>query len=253
MLRNLFRARREALAGLPEGERVYAIGDIHGRADLLDRLLLRVGHDVADRDRGQERATLVFLGDYVDRGDRSREVIDRLLELEGSARYETVFLKGNHEDAMLRFLRAPEGNADWLSYGGLATLMSYGVREVAQAMPPERLRAAAAQLAENLPAAHLRFLDRLRLTWQSGGYFFCHAGVCPDLAQAEQPEDSLLWGDPDFFERAWKEGLRVVYGHHVRAAPEIGPNRIGIDTGAYFTGRLTALRLEGASASILQT
>lgn len=154
---------------------------------------------------------------------------------------------------MLRFLQAPEESAFWLSYGGLATLMSYEVQEVAQAMTPERLRAVAARLEEKLPAAHRRFLEALRLSWQAGGYFFCHAGVCPDLAKADQPEDSLLWGDPDFFERRWKEDLRVVHGHHVRTAPEIGPHRIGIDTGAYFTGRLTALRLEGAGASILQT
>lgn len=253
MLRKLFRAKQDAPVNLPEGMCIYAIGDIHGRADLLDRLLKRIGDDVADRSSGRDRATLVFLGDYIDRGDHSREVIDCLVALEASPRYETIFLKGNHEDAMLRFLRVPEDSADWLSYGGLATLMSYGVREVTPAMSPERLRAAARQLAESLPRPHHSFLDRLRLTWQAGEYFFCHAGVCPDLAKEDQPEDSLLWGDSDFFGRAWKEGLRVVHGHHVCTAPDIQPHRIGIDTGAYFTGRLTALRLEGPSTSILQT
>ena len=248
LLSKLFgRGEKQPERGLAPGDCIYAIGDIHGRADLLAGLLLRIEEHAA----GHASPRLVFLGDYVDRGEQSREVLEICLATQRSPRFETVFLRGNHEDALLRFLERPEEGGDWLSFGGLATLMSYGVPGVAPSMAPARLAEVAERFRARLPAGHLDFLENLELSWQSGGTLFCHAGVSPDLAAEDQAESTLLWGDPEFRARPWRDGLRVVHGHYVTSEPEVLPHRIGIDTGAYFSGRLTALRLEGAEHELL--
>lgn len=238
-------------ASLPQGQLLYAIGDIHGRADLLTRLLGMIEADAAACPEGI-RKTLIFLGDYVDRGPDSRRVVEILLGQLPSG-IEAHFLKGNHEAILLDFLSDPLRLGHWLANGGEATMRSYGVdtgrlqRGFAEA---ETWRQA---FAARLPDAHRRFFETLELARSVGDYFFVHAGVRPKRAlDAQEPED-LLWIRGLFLE--WEEPFAkvVVHGHTPVSAPEIRSNRIGIDTGAVFTGRLTALRLEGSSRRFLQT
>lgn len=241
----MFQHRKyEALA--PEGVRIYAIGDIHGRPDLLDALMTKIEQDEKDAGPGQ----LIFLGDYVDRGPDSRGVVDRLLKIKAS-RPESVFLKGNHEAAMLGFLDAPNDLEDWLYWGGAETLESYGV-ETPLKRSAEDLAAA---LSENLPARHLSFLRALNLHKIMGDYLFVHAGVRPGVALDEQSEDDLLWIRGDFHRAAAKErpAQVVVHGHHPEKKPVDEGWRIGVDTGAVWTGRLTAAVLEDATRRFLST
>ena len=231
------------------GAVVYAVGDVHGRADLLDRLLARVREDAATRP--ERRKVLVFLGDYVDRGPDSRRVID-LLAAEDPYGPERVFLKGNHEDAMLGFLAAPETGIQWLGFGGAATLRSYGVDPSAAHIDGDldRLRR---ELARALPRSHRRFLDRLALCHEEGDYLFVHAGVRPGIPLDRQDPDDLIWIRGAFLESREDFGKTVVHGHSIAPRPELRANRIGIDTGAFATGVLTCLVLRGARRAFIQT
>jgi serine/threonine protein phosphatase 1 len=243
--------RNHQTYGIPFGKLVYAIGDIHGRADLLETLLRLIEKD---RETTDLDVNLVFLGDYIDRGDDTRRVIDGLIDLHHDFHLETTFLMGNHEDAMLRFLAAPEENANWLTFGGLATLLSYGVEMPSLAGEKAGLRKIAEGLDKRIPKSHRAFFERLRYWTQIGDYYFCHAGVCASLRPHEQPLQTLLWGeDASDLSRPWHAGLRVVHGHYAQASVDLGANRVCIDTGAYFSGRLTALRLEATRLGILQT
>lgn len=233
---------------LPEMCRIYCIGDIHGRLDLLLRL-----HDLirADATGYQGSLTCIYLGDYVDRGMESRGVIDCLLQqpLDG---FDAVHLLGNHEQAMLDFLQHPHAVAGWLGFGGLATLHSYGV-------PIERegrygdLEELRDDLSSRLPATHLEFLRSLQLSYVAGSYCFVHAGLRPGISLDEQRPDDLLWIREDFTLNAARHEYVVVHGHTIVPAVEFRPNRIGIDTGAFHTGVLTCLVLEGADQRLLQT
>ncbi len=239
---------------VPEGRRVYAIGDIHGRADLLDQLLAAIAADVV-RHPGPGRLTLVFLGDYVDRGPESRGVVGRLLAgppaghpLAGS---EWVALRGNHEETVLRFLDDPGEGPGWFRNGGLETVRSY-----AGGIAPgdeDRPAALRALLGRTLPEDHRRFLARMPLSYTEGDYLFVHAGLRPGVAIAEQDPDDLLWIRDAFIGSDESFGKMVVHGHTIAETPEVRPNRIGIDTGAYRTGRLTALVLEGTGLRFLAT
>lgn len=231
------------------GTVVYAVGDIHGRADLLDRLLARVREDAAAR--SERRKVLVFLGDYIDRGPESRRVID-LLAAEDPDGPERVFLKGNHEDAMLGFLASPEIGFQWLGFGGAATLRSYGVDPHAAHVDGgfELLRR---ELARALPLSHRRFLDRLALCHEEGDYLFVHAGVRPGIPLDRQDPDDLIWIRGAFLESREDFGKTVVHGHSIAPLPELRANRIGIDTGAFATGVLTCLVLRGARRAFIQT
>ena len=235
---------------LPDARVIYAIGDIHGRHDCLQRLIARIQEDVEKG--GQTDAALVFLGDYVDRGDDSRDVIAYCAEIGRYWSHEAVFLRGNHEDAMLTFLKDPVGGAAWLRFGGLSTLMSYGVPNVAETMPPEKLKAASSILGQQLPHEHLRFLESTSLTHQEGNLFFCHAGVDPSCEPGAQSTRTLMWGEgtaspPD----SW--GAVVIHGHDVVETPLVRSREINVDTGAYYSGRLTAVRLQSGMMSFLQT
>ena len=215
--------------------RVYAIGDIHGRADLLDDLLARI-----EADRSGARATLIFLGDYVDRGPNSRAVVERLAAL--SVRQDDcVFLRGNHEAAMLNFLQAPETGAHWMRIGGDATLRSYGIE------PPARAGAAfaetAAALRAALPQAHVSFLNRLSLSMRLGDYVFVHAGLRPGRRLEDQTEADMLGIRKPFLKSAQRWPFVVVHGHSPVERAHQDQRRIAVDTGAYATGRLTAVRL----------
>ncbi len=229
------------------GHRIYAVGDVHGRHDLLAALLARIEADAAAHEDGR-LPILVFLGDLVDRGDHSREALD--LALRAQRRWpRTVVLRGNHEAALLDFLEEPERSAAWLGFGGRQTLASYGVPAPnADAEPPE-LHAAAEALAAALEA-HARLLQETDLMFRSGDVVFAHSGIDPARPLDAQGEGALLWGRSAFLEAGPPEGLRVVHGHWADPEPTVTPARINVDTGAYYTGRLTAVRLDDETALI---
>lgn len=238
-------------ARVPEDTRVYAIGDIHGRADLLAELLEAIRADAARAP--ERRQVLVTLGDYVDRGDWTRHVVDMLLEdpLPGA---ELVTLKGNHEELLLRFLEAPEEVARlWIGNGGDATLRSYGIEPSRYLGLADDWQRMSRLLAEALPEAHRRFYEGLRLHHSEGCYLFVHAGIRPGVPLAEQTAETLLWVRDLFLSSDADHGAVVVHGHTVAWAPEERPNRIGIDTGAFMTGRLTCLVLAGEERRFLST
>lgn len=241
---------RTELPRVPEDTRVYAVGDIHGRADLLRRLveLIRADAEAAT----ENRKVLIFLGDYIDRGFQSRDVIDFLLgdELSG---FETYFLKGNHEAAFETFLSDSSFGPQWARFGGAETVMSYGIQ-------PPRAKTLAAewepvcmQLNEELPQAHRGFLDSLSLYAKLGDYVFVHAGLRPGQALESQSEKDLLWIREDFLKDTSLFDQVVVHGHTPINAPHKDARRIGVDTGAYLTGKLTAVCLAGTEVSFLST
>ena len=228
-----------------EPNRVYAIGDIHGRLDLLERAIEAIRRDVAERG---DAALTVTVGDYVDRGPQSRGVIERLAANPFPTPYEA--LKGNHEDMLEAFLADPSAGAPWFDNGGEETLQSYGVRlRGFGAMDFEEARVA---LAAALPAAHLDFLRGLKTSFSHGRYFFCHAGVQPGVALARQREEDLLWIREPFLASEEDFGAIVVHGHTPVRAPEVRANRIGIDTGAFASGRLTCVALEEGEPRFLK-
>jgi serine/threonine protein phosphatase 1 len=235
---------------LPPGELLYAVGDIHGRADLLDNLLHQIETDATASPAGKK--VLVFLGDYIDRGVDSCGVVERLVAGLPQG-FEAHFLKGNHEAILLGFLRDPSMLDLWLANGGAATMASYGVdiegldRLSAQ---PEAWRDA---FAASLPEAHLQFYQDLKLSLAIGDYFFVHAGIRPSLPLEQQVEADLIWIRAPFLEWPGPYGKVVVHGHTPGKVPVVRANRIGIDTGACFTHRLTALKLEGEKRVFLQT
>jgi serine/threonine protein phosphatase 1 len=237
-----------AAPAVPPGRRVYAIGDIHGRLDLLRELHALIAGDAGNFDG--ER-TVVYLGDCIDRGPASREVIDELLDapLPGCA---AVHLLGNHEQTLLDFLQYPQQAAGWLAWGGRETLLSYGVRP-----PLDFMRADVEQLRDEfqarLPGRHVEFFQRMALTHVAGDYLFVHAGIRPGVPLQEQSDSDLLWIRRDFTASDEDLGCVVVHGHSISEEVELRPNRIGIDTGAFYTGVLTCLALEGAERRLLQT
>ncbi len=235
-------------ARFPEGARLYAIGDIHGRADLLVELHQMIREDAAAY---SGRKQVLYLGDYIDRGLQSRQVVEMLLDapLEG---FESIFLKGNHEQAMLDFLDYPEATAGWLSFGGRETLVSYGISITHVPMMRDMPRIAA-ELAEILPDDHVAFLEDGLLSWRAGDYYFVHAGVRPGVPLDAQHFEDQLWIREEFIASEANHGAVVVHGHTITPEPELRPNRIGLDTGAFHSGILTCLVLEGTEQRILQT
>ena len=243
--RFLVRGRRPSL---PAGLRVYAIGDIHGRLDLLNQLLSLINTDVAQFPA--IRPVYVFLGDYIDRGHWSRETIDRLIE--HAHEHESVFLKGNHESIAISCLSDRTMIDQWLRLGGMETLSSYGV---APDLFANRKQAAGTQLAFHnaLPQSHFRFLRNLRESFASGDFFFVHAGVKPDVDLAHQTEKDLLWIRHEFLLSSRDFGKIIIHGHTPTLEIELRSNRINIDTGAFATGRLTCLVIEGETLSVIDT
>lgn len=244
MLSSLFSSARRPKtrsAATPRGTRIYAIGDIHGRLDLLRALHQRIRDDA--QGSAASRKMVVYLGDYIDRGSESREVIDLLLDdpLPG---FHAVHLKGNHEKALLDFLTDTSVAPEWFYYGGDATLTSYNVARPEPGGGPQALLQVQAELQAKLPPRHLAFYRSLSLFHREGDYLFVHAGVRPGLPIESQREDDLLWIRDDFLRSDADHGCVVVHGHTISPRPEVKGNRIGIDTGAYATGRLTCLCLE---------
>lgn len=233
------------------GRLVYAVGDVHGHLDAFRRLLDKLSDDLA-RSRPAERPLLVFVGDYVDRGPDSRGVIDAILALEAGDEFEVAALKGNHEDALLRFLANAGFGPNWLTNWGEATLRSYGVRPPAPGGEAAETPRVQAELLAALPPAHRAFLGRLATSLSVGDYLFVHAGVRPGVDLAAQAEQDLIWIRYEFLESDADFGKVVVHGHTPTDRPELKANRIGIDTGVYYSGVLTAVRLEGTGQRIIQ-
>ena len=224
---------------VPDGTRVYCVGDIHGRDDLLREMAERVGADMEAS--SFDHAVTVFLGDYVDRGLGSMRVVEQLAS--GEWPTSIIALAGNHEDLLMAFLEDEGVLAAWRSLGGLETLHSYGV-DVGPAMAGRDFGAVQAAFAARFPESHRHFLERLEISTYIGDYFFCHAGVRPGVPLDRQNRDDLLNIRDPFLSSEAEHGKLVVHGHTPSVAPEIRPNRIGIDTAAYATGRLTCLVLE---------
>jgi serine/threonine protein phosphatase 1 len=231
---------------LPNGIRVYAIGDVHGRADLLEQALSRIDADLASFP--DCRPVQVFLGDYIDRGPSSRTVLDFLIARSYSR--PIVCLRGNHEGYILEFLRNPAILEDWRQFGGLETLISYGLKPSVNPDAAERADLSKA-LAARLPHNHRLFLRSLRSSYTCGDFFFVHAGVKPGIPLSKQREEDLLWIREDFLLSEDDFGKIIVHGHTPVREPDIRPNRINIDTGAYATGNLTCLVIENDEILVL--
>lgn len=224
---------------VPAGIRIYAVGDIHGRDDLLGDLLDTITAHAGD---SEQKNSLIFLGDYVDRGLYSKAVIDRLLGLD-LADWDIVFLRGNHDQAVLDFLNDPNSYRAWRGFGAAETLLSYGVTpskfDNTDAFVEARNAFAAA-----LPAAHHAFFEGLKYFHVCGDYVFVHAGLRPGIPLERQSTDDIMWIRDEFLMSEWDFGRVVVHGHTPTPQPVRSFNRIGVDTGAYATGRLTAAMLE---------
>jgi serine/threonine protein phosphatase 1 len=240
---------RSAAPSGPKGHRAYAIGDVHGCLDLLERLLSGIEADIAQQP--VKKVSIVFLGDLIDRGPGSAQVVERLRTYSppGAAVH---FVIGNHEDVMLRVL---DGDRDllnsWLRFGGAETLRSYGLDPAELSKLPkedivERVRT-------SIPAAHREFLNSFADSISFGDYLFVHAGIRPGIALSEQSQEDLRWIREPFLADESDHGAVVVHGHTITSEVEVAPNRIGIDTGAYDTGTLTALAIEGRERWLVQT
>jgi serine/threonine protein phosphatase 1 len=225
---------------VPDGLRFYVVGDVHGRADLLDQVLERIDEHLAVKPAF--RPVEIFLGDYIDRGPGSREVLDRLIAR--SRACETVCLKGNHETYVEGFLSNPTTLSEWRYFGGLQTLLSYGLAPAVNMTMAEQAELAAT-FGHALPESHRRFLTGLISSFTCGDYFFVHAGVRPGIPLPKQCEADLLWIREDFLLCEENFSKIIVHGHSPVPEPDIRPYRINIDTGAYATGQLTCLILEG--------
>lgn len=234
---------------LDDGEVVYAIGDIHGRADLLSKLLDKIEFDIAGL---TTKPHLVFLGDYIDRGLQSRQVIETLLS-DRLAPFETYCLKGNHEDAILSFLSDPSFGPKWASYGGRETLVSYGVRPPRSLSLNSEWEDAHDAFLKAIPNDHQRFLRSLPTSVRIGGYGFAHAGLRPGKKFAEQTDHDLMWIREEFLNEHATFDVMVVHGHTPVDTPHSDHRRINVDTGAYFTGRLTAAKLTRTEVEFITT
>jgi serine/threonine protein phosphatase 1 len=243
----------DVLAGqppaVPDGTRLYVVGDIHGCVEQLTAM-----HELILADAGRaeaERRVVVYLGDYIDRGPDSKGVIDLLTErpLPG---FETVHLRGNHEQTLLTFLDDISIGPDWFNFGGVATFQSYGLTAPTEIFDVDALLAAQAALRDGLPPIHLDFYRSLRLGHLEGDFLMVHAGVRPGVRLDEQTENDLLWIREPFLQSTADFGVIIVHGHTIAQTPEIRPNRIGIDTGAFHTGRLTCAVFQGNAVDFLQ-
>jgi serine/threonine protein phosphatase 1 len=227
-------------ARVADGIRIYAIGDVHGCSSLLERIIAAIDTHISAFP--SHRPILVFLGDYIDRGPASRQVIDQLINLR--AHREVIFLKGNHESYLTQFLKEPASLSKWFQYGGLETLRSYGIAPESNFDQREEEFLATALSRELGRCGHLEFFDRLEISFVCKDFFFVHAGVRPGIPLDQQSEEDLLGIRNDFLRYQGDLGKIVVHGHTPVQHPEVCSNRINIDTGAYATGRLTCLIIE---------
>jgi serine/threonine protein phosphatase 1 len=247
-LRRLVTHAPPAARGAP-GKRAYAIGDVHGRLDLLDAMLARIEAD--NRARPRRKTFVVMLGDLIDRGPASAGVIERLRTWRPEG-IKPVFLAGNHEEVMLNVLAGKEDILPaWLKFGGAECLASYGLDVDALKRLDEK--SAIAKIREAVPRAHRDFLETFGDTFRFGDYLFVHAGIRPGVAVEEQHVKDLRWIREPFLGDAKEHGFVVVHGHTICDCIEERPNRIGIDTGAYVTGNLTAIGVDETDRWFLST
>jgi serine/threonine protein phosphatase 1 len=233
----------------PRGRRAYAIGDVHGRLDLLNQMLATIERDVERRPK--RKTALILLGDLIDRGPDSCGVIERL----SNYRHEQIrpyFLAGNHEEVLLRLLAGERGVLkNWLRYGGAQCLASYGFDPAKLEIQNER--AALWAIRQVIPQSHANFIGSFSDTLRFGDYLFVHAGIRPGIDLSLQSQTDLRWIRSPFLEDKSDHGIIVVHGHTISNDVEIAENRIGIDTGAYRTGRLSAIALEGEERWLFET
>jgi serine/threonine protein phosphatase 1 len=235
---------------VPEGRRVYAIGDIHGRADLLKRLQRKILQDVKEAPALEN--TVVYLGDYLDRGPFVFDTLDHVISGLDCG-FEIIYLRGNHEQLFLDFLDNPSMLPVWLGLGGLATLMSYGVYPGHFDIAPQRAAELRDALVANMPDQHLHFLRSLHLYLHLGDYLFVHAGLRPGVPLVRQTLDDLLWIREEFIAERHGFDFKVVHGHTIDKQPQQQHHRLGIDTGAYATGILTCAVFEEDQVRFLDT
>ena len=244
-LRQMFARGDDALPAIPPGERVYAVGDIHGRLDLFEALVAAI--DADDRTAAPAETTIILLGDLVDRGPASAGVIALARSL--MERRKVRILAGNHEEMFLRSFRDIEMFRHFLRHGGRETILSYGIDK--NRFIRATLEEAQALMCEAVPAEDIAFLESFEDMITVGDYLFVHAGIDPRVPIEDQKRHDLRWIREPFLSHAAPHGPVVVHGHTICDAPEDLGNRIGIDTGAFMTGRLTALALEGSARRYL--
>jgi serine/threonine protein phosphatase 1 len=235
-----------------EGRLIYAVGDIHGRRDLLQILVRKIAVDAIASGAGSQ-PVLIFLGDYVDRGPESAGVASYIMALAALEGFDVRCLKGNHEQTLLRFLEDAAIGPTWADHGGGATLASYGVTIPTKRGDKPGWEATRLAFNRALPDDHRRFYNGLDLSVVFGDYFFVHAGVRPGLALAEQTEQDLLWSRSEFLAEKRPFEKIIVHGHTPVEEAYLGPTRIAVDTGAYATGALSAVRLDGIHRSVIST
>jgi serine/threonine protein phosphatase 1 len=226
---------------IPSRTRIYAVGDVHGRRDVLAAVFSRIDQDL--KAQPVSETIEVLIGDYIDRGPHSRQVLDLLIARRRER--NMVFLKGNHEECALSVLDNSTSFSEWKQMGGINTLLSYGVVPIRSEDGSEPQHEIAAAFRKALPDDHYRFLQGLALSFSCGDFFFTHAGVRPGIPLSRQSQRDLLWIRDDFLLHEEDFGKVVVHGHTPTQEPEVRSNRINIDTGAYATGRLTCIVLEG--------
>lgn len=245
----------------PDAVCIYAIGDIHGRRDLLERLVQMIEEDAAQLAEGV-KPQIVFLGDYIDRGLQSRDVIEFFTS--GAVdRFDPVYLMGNHEEALLRFLEEASFGSQWARYGGAETLYSYGLAPPNQrASLNSHAEMAAARDAwtrvwnefrTRLPAKHLAFFQSLQPYHVAGDYMFVHAGLRPGVRLEKQNLRDMLWIREEFLDDPAEFPKLIVHGHTPMDTVHHDHRRLGLDTGAFLTGKLTAARLSGTDVAFLST
>ncbi|WP_308200382.1 metallophosphoesterase family protein [Bradyrhizobium sp. 190] len=235
---------RSVNASAPADTRIYAVGDIHGRADLLSEITARIDDDI--RRRPIAHAVEVYLGDYIDRGPHSRKVIDLLTVRLVANR--AVCLRGNHEAVMEGFFQDPAILQYWLPLGGMQTLASYGIELHADNETALDLHR---RFLDTFPRAHELFLQCLRNQFSCGDFLFVHAGIRPDIPIAQQDVNDLIWIRNEFLDSTRDHERFIVHGHTPVPHPDIRHNRINIDTCAWRTGALTCIAIEGSTVLFL--
>jgi serine/threonine protein phosphatase 1 len=242
------KAKAGQRASVGEGRRVWAVGDVHGCIDLLQALVTQI----LVMQSMLQPARIIFLGDYVDRGPSSRAVLDFLSDFQMRQAISASFIRGNHDHMMMEFLSKPEAGPSWKAIGGASTLSSYGVTPPPDHASPAVWKLVWAQFKAAVPLAHRIFLESLSSSLEEGDYFFTHAGIVPGKSLDRQNPKDLMWIRNRFLQDQRVASKIVVHGHTPAAMPHSDHRRIGVDTGAYASGELTAVCLDGPERRFLQ-